>query len=535
MNSTLIRLKTSLALICLVIGFQIFNVYPSQADSTYTSTAISSIPIFNTFSVRTNFKGSSDGTKIIAASAGLYLSTNSGVTFTSIVPSAWSATASKISSAWISEDGRKIVAVQNPGNIAVSTDAGVTWTYEVLNKNFIDVSASADMQKIYVITNLSTLYTSTNFGSTWSYTSTGGAGNPFTSGTYGSDQGFISVQSSADGMNVQIVGRDDFYRSQDGGATWTSTLNISGRSSSCCFYSAMSQSGQVVVVSYNGNGFYLSKDYGSTFTQIPMASFNGHPGRTVIYGYGSGVSQDGTHLVLYDFGKYVYISSDGGATWEAQADLGVNSWAGGAYISNSGVALVQSNLAANWITGASGITYLLSNGIPTPRITPIDPDASARETAAKREAEIQAARTKITSARMNGKDISAEMFAKADIGGITQANIASVLAEISALPQSTFEDITQVLKVARKYEVVGLVASEQISWIYPNTLVEIGLISQESKFKSTLTASIRKLPLSERSSYAALKKAISQKMAEMQVRKDRLNAVLARMASHRGQ
>jgi len=529
--------KITIFIVPFVLLFQIINIYPSQAASTYTSTQISSIPIFNTFDTRTIFKGSSDGTKIVAASAGLYLSTNSGATFTSILPSAWSATAAKISSAWISDNGTKIVAVQNQGGIAVSTDTGATWTYQVLNQKFVDVSASANMQYIYAITDVSTLYTSADSGASWTSTATGGAGSPFTSGTFGNSQSFISVQSSADGMNVQIVGRTDFYRSQNGGTTWASTLNIGGQNDSCCFYSAMSQSGQVVVVGFNGKGFYLSKNYGSTFTQIPMSTFNGHPGRTEIYGYGSGVSQDGTQLVVYDFGKYVYISNDGGTTWQAQADLGVNSWTGGAFISNTGNALVQSNLAAGWITGASGVTYRLTNGNATPVVTSDGSAAEKREAekreAEKREAEKIVARTDMVSKLMNAKELTVDSFARAEIPGITSQNIVAVQAELLALPEKSRVDINQVLKIARKYEVVGMVASDRVVSVYSKSLIEAGLIPADSKNKAAITSAIKKLPVSDRSSYAAIKVVVDTEMAEIQARKDRLAAVMKAISSRR--
>lgn len=526
------RERLRILILSIVFTFQNLSPYPSFAASTYTVTEISTIPEFNTFSVRTIFKGSTDGTKIIAASAGLYLSTNSGATFTSIVPSAWAATAAKISAAWISNNGAKIVAVQNPGGIAISTDSGLSWTYEAVTQNFVDVSASADMQYIYAVTSGKTLYKSTNSGSSWTSTSTGGAGDPFITGTFGVNQNFISVQTSANGLNVQIVGRNDFYRSQDAGVTWSSTLNIDGQAGSCCFYSAMSQSGQVVIVGNNGRGFYLSKDYGATFTQIPMSTFDGHPGRTQIYGYGSGVSQDGTQLVAYDFGKYVYISNDGGDTWQAQADLGVSSWTGGAFISNSGNAIVQANLAANWVTGASGKTYRLSTGSNTPVVNS-DSSAEAALAAAKREAERKLAREDLVKKLKDPRNLTVDLFARAEIPGVTSQNIAAVQAELIALPEKSLADLNQVLKIARKYEVVGMVSSDRVISVYSNSLIEIGLIPEGSKHKAAITSAIRKLPVSDRSTYAGLKAAVETELAEIQARKDRLIAVLLRIASNR--
>ena len=69
--------------------------------------------------------------------------------------------------------------------------------------------------------------------------------------------------------------------------------------------------------------------------------------------------------------------------------------------------------------------------------------------------------------------------------------------------------------------------------IYSNSLIEIGLIHEESKHKAALTAAIKKLPIDERSSYAEIKDAIDNEMAEIQGRKDRLATVLALIASRR--
>ena len=85
--------------------------------------------------------------------------------------------------------------------------------------------------------------------------------------------------------------------------------------------------------------------------------------------------------------------------------------------------------------------------------------------------------------------------------------------------------------MAYKYEVVGAIASERVKSIYSNSLIEIGLIHEESKHKAALTAAIKKLPVDERSSYAEIKDAIDNEMAEIQARKERLANVLALIAS----
>lgn len=76
-----------------------------------------------------------------------------------------------------------------------------------------------------------------------------------------------------------------------------------------------------------------------------------------------------------------------------------------------------------------------------------------------------------------------------------------------------------------------MLASNQIVTCYSNSLIEIGLIHEESKHKAALTAAIKKLPVDERSSYVEIKEAIDNKMAEIQARKDRYAVIFTRITS----
>jgi len=157
--------------------------------------------------------------------------------------------------------------------------------------------------------------------------------------------------------------------------------------------------------------------------------------------------------------------------------------------------------------------------------------AAQKASEAKREAEKQAARNEITNAVKTSQDVNLEMFTKAEISGVTATNVAAVQTEISALPQSSRADLSQVLKIARKYEVVGIIASDRVTSVYSNSLIEIGLIHKDSKHKAALTEAIKNLPVDERTTYAAIKVALDAEMAEIQARKDRLANVIARNAS----
>ena len=226
--------------------------------------------------------------------------------------------------------------------------------------------------------------------------------------------------------------------------------------------------------------------------------------------------------VAYGFAatdSYIYWNSDASKIGRAELDnLSVNE---------------------NFISGISsyrGLAVRFSRGNLAPRNDSGQDQAAITSAAqriaeAKREAEKQAARAEITNSVKSSKVVNLEMFTKAEIYGVTAENIAAVQAEIAALPQTSRADLSQVLKITRKYEVVGKIASNQCASVHSDSYIEIGLILEGSKQKAALTAAIQKLPPSDRSSYASIQKAINAEMAEIQTRKDRLANVIARNAS----
>lgn len=157
--------------------------------------------------------------------------------------------------------------------------------------------------------------------------------------------------------------------------------------------------------------------------------------------------------------------------------------------------------------------------------------AAAEAVAAKREAEKQSARADIAAAVKSAKDLTVDSFAKAEIPGVNSSNIEALNAELLALPEELRNDFNQILKVARKFEVVGNIASDQVRNILPNTFVEIGLISQNSKNKVALVSAVKKLPVAARDSYAEIKVAIEAETKKIQARQDRLSSVIARNAA----
>jgi hypothetical protein len=157
--------------------------------------------------------------------------------------------------------------------------------------------------------------------------------------------------------------------------------------------------------------------------------------------------------------------------------------------------------------------------------------ALERELERLQEVEKKLARESLVSLAKDSAPLTLNLFNQASIPGVTTSNFSEVAAEVAGLPIERRSQIDEILRIARKFEVVDKVASNQR--IYSSMLQEVGLISQDSKHKAVITSAIRKLPASERSSYLAIKQAVDAHMAEIQSRKDRLALVLAAISSRR--
>ncbi len=307
--------------------------------------------------------GSSDGNKLIAGignpygtGGAIYTSTDAGVTWTARASAGsrnWQAVAS-------SNDGSKLVAADYNGAIYTSADSGVTWTAQAGagNRYWTSLASSANGTKLIAAGGWgSSLYTSTDSGVTWTLQASAGVRN------------WQTVASSADGTKL-VAGdwQGSVYSSADSGATWTThTINgsrhwrsivsstdgtrlaaIFDYKSSSIFTSAdggtswsehalpatnqfweslaMSGDGSKLAIGVDSGPIYLSSDYGVTWRKVTNLNTNGG-------WYGLAISSDGNTIVASDnYGVspdtngYVYVSHDGGTTWQEQASLGKRYW-----------------------------------------------------------------------------------------------------------------------------------------------------------------------------------------------------------------
>ena len=297
------------------------------------------------------------------------------------------------------------------------------------------------------------------------------------------------------------------------------------------FSAAIQSDGKIVVVGSSNNG--SDDDFAILRYGQPAATAPGAP--TI----GSATALSPTSVSI----TFTAPANNGGATIETYTATSTpGSITGRVFQSGSGsitiTGLTSSTAYTFRVTAANSAGTSSASGATASITTPPSESertaaalAAEKAAAAKREAEKQEARAEIKNSLVTSKVISLEMFTQAEISGITAENIAEVQNEIAALPQISRADLNQVLKIARKYEVVGKIASNQVATVLPVTLIEIGLIPEDSKYKAAITSTIKRLPASDRSSYASIKKAIDAKMAEIQTRKDRLANVVARINS----
>ena len=211
----------------------------------------------------------------------------------------------------ISSSGKYQTAVEEFGDIYLSSDYGKTWTtsYNMGNAltNCISVSHSGEYQ---TASNGINIIVSTDYGKTWTETQ-----------SVGNTQIFVCISLSGKYQLVISVG-DSMYRSTDYGSTW---IRYEYENSDI-FNSIMTFPSAGISMSYDGRyqsivceNIYRSDDYGSTWTTTNIVTdFNGDWDDHNWYGID--MSSDGQYQVAIEVVGEIYVSSDFGAQW-AKVDL----------------------------------------------------------------------------------------------------------------------------------------------------------------------------------------------------------------------
>ncbi len=291
----------------LVVGGNPGRLYlSSDAGTTWTETYPPSGTAVNQY--WQSAASSADGTKLVVGnryksgtvgSGRLYISSNSGAIWTEVQPAGntdrnWTSLAS-------SSDGSVLlVGNQTTGTyptivrLYLSTNSGQTWT-EVqpagnVSKTWGALASSSDGTRLIAgagcggafCGSLGRLYLSSNSGTTW--TETQPAGNV--------DQYWDVAASSADGIHlIAGVNNGRLYLSSNSGTSWTETQPAGNVNQQWQSLASSSDGSHLMAGAYNGR-LWLSSNYGATWqeTQPTGTSVNG-------YWIGAISSFDGTKLM----------------------------------------------------------------------------------------------------------------------------------------------------------------------------------------------------------------------------------------------
>lgn len=233
-------------------------------------------------------------------------------------------------------------AINNKGEISISSDKGVSWTVkeDIINCTNIGISQNGLVQN--VITNDGKIWISYDAGKTWNqtfntvvsltgieltYVSVSQVGQFQAIAAY-DDYIYISpdygiswhrrafnntwkkILVSNDGEFVLALTESQFYISTDYGNTWFPRLEANAWTDI-----AMSQNGSIQAVTTNGGDIYISTDYGQTWNATPNTTNDW----SAIGMSGNGRIQ--TAVANYKKSTRIYMSFDYGSTWTLKQSI----------------------------------------------------------------------------------------------------------------------------------------------------------------------------------------------------------------------
>ena len=177
-------------------------------------------------------------------------------------------------------------------------------------------------------------------------------------------------------------------------------------------------------------------------------------------------------------------------------------------------------------SGSPHSVTLSGTGVsPTTSVQTTD-NSQAREQAEAKARAVESAKSEVKSALTSGKPLTVDNLIDAEIFGVTSKNIDLVNADIAKLSEADKTDIKQVEKVVLKFATVDKVADH--ANLYSSDLIAVGLLSADSKNKSSILSQLKKLPSTSLDSFEKIQAAVAAVEKKYADRKARLNAVLAR-------
>lgn len=208
----------------------------------------------------------------------------------------------------ISVDGKYQTAIEELGDIYVSSDFGKTWVIatnvgqEVSNS--VAISTTGQYQ---TASNGKNIYISSDYGNTWT--------NVF---SYGQADFFVAVSLNGQYQTLISAG-DAMYRSTDYGLTW----NKFSDDTHDLYHSVLGFPTGGVTMSYDGKyqtvvseNIYYSSDYGVTWTTTTDINTNDQRDWDDHNWMGVDMSSDGHYQSAVEVTGEIYVSVDYGMTWD---------------------------------------------------------------------------------------------------------------------------------------------------------------------------------------------------------------------------
>jgi photosystem II stability/assembly factor-like uncharacterized protein len=368
-------------------------VYIAQAGLSIAKSTDGGLTFTPTGSAATGWRWlatDSTGTRVLAApwaSGTLYVSTDSGTTFTSV--------ASAGTRQWIglsvSGDGSKMLAgVRGGGVVMKSLDSGATWSVVSGNSGLISYASdiSTDGTRFFLSAARGITLRSSDSGATFStpgvlpripsgylqntiswsadgaraaalfcrsgavcyvVTSPDGGQNFFFNLELGGQPDNSTLSMAANGQNIVVHNANtfNFAVSTNFGATWSVTTNPSTSAASWATM-AMSADGTKIVVAEDQGVLLHSSDSGATFTVANS---------TVSRWLYPSMNSDGSVILVNGYPNGVFRSTNNGATWTNVQPMGSGDLQWTAIAASGNTAVVSNWAGKLWISQDKGLTW----------------------------------------------------------------------------------------------------------------------------------------------------------------------------------
>ena len=207
----------------------------------------------------------------------------------------------------ISIDGKYQTAIEEFGDIYISSDSGRTWTVttnigqEISNS--VAISTSGQYQ---TASNGKSIYVSSNYGATWTSVL-----------SYGQADFFVAISLNGQYQTLISAG-DTMYRSSDYGLTWTAFSDDTHD----LYYSIQGFPTGGVTMSYDGKyqtivseNIYYSSNYGVSWTTTTAINTNDNRDWDDHNWVGVDMSSDGRYQSAVEVTGEIYVSTDYGVSW----------------------------------------------------------------------------------------------------------------------------------------------------------------------------------------------------------------------------